>query len=58
MEIILLHFTAGGMINVLKVIILLKQSGVHNQTKLTFKYGGSSGAPVVEEEAPEQHKQK
>jgi len=45
-------FTAGGMINAEgDYIVKAKWGAQSNQT--TFAYGGSSGAPVVEEEAPE-----
>jgi len=45
-------FTAGGMINVEgDYTVKAKWGAQSNQT--VFKYGGSSGAPVVEEEAPE-----
>ena len=35
----------------MEAIILLKQSGVHKQTKLMFTYSGSSGAPPAPDEA-------
>ena len=45
-------FTAGGMINVEgDYTVKAKWGAQSNQT--VFKYGGSSGAPVVEEETPE-----
>jgi len=45
-------FTAGGMINVEgDYTVKAKWGAQSNQTM--FKYGGSSGAPVVEEEVPE-----
>ena len=45
-------FTAGGMINVEgDYTVKAKWGAQSNQT--VFKYGGSSGAPVVEEEVPE-----
>jgi len=45
-------FTAGGMINAEgDYTVKAKWGAQSNQT--VFKYGGSSGAPVVEEEAPE-----
>jgi len=45
-------FTAGGMISAEgDYIVKAKWGAQSNQTM--FKYGGSSGAPVVEEEAPE-----
>jgi len=45
-------FTAGGMINAEgDYTVKAKWGAQSNQTM--FKYGGSSGAPVVEEEAPE-----
>ena len=45
-------FTAGGMINAEgDYTVKAKWGAQSNQT--VFKYGGSSGAPVVEEETPE-----
>jgi len=45
-------FTAGGMISAEgDYTVKAKWGAQSNQT--TFKYGGSSGAPVVEEEVPE-----
>ena len=45
-------FKAGGMINAEgDYTVKAKWGAQSNQT--TFEYGGSSGAPVVEEEAPE-----